>query len=115
MPGRKSDVNDAQWIQRLHACGLLRASFRPEQNITALRTYLRLRDRFLEYAAAHIQHMQKALNYMNIQLHHVVSDVTGVTGMQMIRAIVQGSVIRRTWPDSEMSVAKQARKLLLSL
>ncbi|MEY2333634.1 IS110 family transposase [Acidithiobacillus ferrianus] len=90
VPGRKSDVNDAQWIQRLHACGLLRASFRPEQNITALRTYLRLRDRFLEYAAAHIQHMQKALNYMNIQLHHVVSDVTGVTGMQMIRAIVQG-------------------------
>ena len=90
VPGRKSDVNDAQWIQRLHACGLLRASFRPEQNITALRTYLRLRDRFLEYAAAHIQHMQKALNYMNIQLHHVVSDVPGVTGMQMIRAIVQG-------------------------
>jgi transposase len=90
VPGRKSDVNDAQWLQRLHACGLLRASFRPSSDIAALRAYLRLRERHLDYAAAHIQHMQKALTFMNLQLHHVVSDITGATGMRIIRAIVAG-------------------------
>ena len=90
VPGRKSDVNDSQWLQRLHACGLLRASFRPGRDIAALRAYLRLRERHLEYGAAHIQHMQKALTFMNLQLHHVVSDVTGVTGMKIIRSIVKG-------------------------
>ncbi|MCF5097115.1 IS110 family transposase [Pseudomonas gessardii] len=90
VPGRKTDVNDAQWIQRLHSCGLLRASFRPDREISALRSYLRLRERHLDYAAAHIQHMQKALTHMNLQLHHVVADVTGVTGMRIIRAIVAG-------------------------
>ena len=90
VPGRKSDVNDAQWLQRLHACGLLRASFRPGREIAALRAYLRLRERHLDYAAAHIQHMQKALTFMNLQLHHVVSDVTGVTGLKIVRAIVAG-------------------------
>lgn len=90
VPGRKSDINDAQWLQRLHACGLLRASFRPGRDIAALRTYLRHRERLLDYAAAHIQHMQKALTYMNLQLHHVVQDITGVTGMKIIRAIVKG-------------------------
>src|SRR5258706_2810790 len=88
VPGRKSDVNDAQWLQRLHACGLLRASFRPARDIAALRAYIRVRDRHLEYAAAHIQHMQKALTHMNLQLHHVVSDITGVTCMKIIRSIV---------------------------
>ena len=90
VPGRKTDVNDAQWLQRLHACGLLRASFRPGRDIAALRVYLRLRERHLDYAAAHIQHMQKALTFMNLQLHHVVTDVTGVTGMKIIRAILGG-------------------------
>lgn len=90
VPGRKSDVNDAQWLQRLHACGLLRASFRPGRDVAALRVYLRLRERHLDYAAAHIQHMQKALTFMNLQLHHVVATVTGVTGMNIIRAIVGG-------------------------
>lgn len=90
VPGRKSDVNDAQWLQRLHACGLLRPSFRPRGDIAALRAYLRLRERHLDYAAAHIQHMQKALTFMNLQLHHVVSDITGDTGMRIIRSIVGG-------------------------
>ncbi len=90
VPGRKSDVNDAQWLQRLHACGLLRASFRPEREIAALREYLRLRERHVEYGAAHIQHMQKALTFMNLQLHHVVSDINGLTGMRIIRAILSG-------------------------
>ena len=90
VPGRKSDINDAQWLQRLHACGLLRASFRPDRAIAALRAYLRHRERLLDYAAAHIQPMQKALTFMNLQLHHVVQDITGVTGMKIIRAIVAG-------------------------
>lgn len=90
VPGRKSDVNDAQWLQRLHACGLLRGSFRPDREIGELRAYLRLRERHLDYAAAHIQHMQKALTFMNLQLHHVVTDVTGVTGLRIVRAIVAG-------------------------
>jgi transposase len=90
VPGGKSDVNDAQWLQRLHACGLLRASFRPGRDIAELRAYLRARERHTDYAAAHIQHMQKALTYMNIQLHHVISDITGATGMKIIRAIVAG-------------------------
>ncbi len=90
VPGRKTDVTDAQWIQQLHQCGLLRGSFRPVQAVVALRAYLRQRERLLQYAAAHIQHMQKALTQMNVQLHHVVSDITGVTGMRIVRAIVAG-------------------------
>src|SRR5664280_1962767 len=90
VPGRKTDVSDAQWLQRLHEYGLLRASFRPKGELAALRAYLRQRERLLDYAAAHIQHMQKALTQMNLQLHHVVSDITGVTGMLIIRAIVAG-------------------------
>lgn len=90
VPGRKSDVNDAQWLQRLHACGVLRASFRPGRDIAELRAYLRVRERHTDYAAAHIQHMQKALTFMNIQLHHVIATITGVTGMRIIRAIVAG-------------------------
>lgn len=90
VPGRKTDVNDAQWLQQLHSYGLLRGSFHPAQEWSALRAYLRHRDRLIEYAAAHIQHMQKALMQMNLQLHHVVSDITGVTGMKILRAIVAG-------------------------
>ena len=90
VPGRKTDVSDAQWLQRLHEYGLLRASFRPQVEIAGLRAYLRQRERLLDYAAAHIQHMQKALMQMNLQLHHVVTDITGVTGMAIIRAIVAG-------------------------
>lgn len=90
VPGRKSDVNDAQWIQQLHQYGLLRGSFLPHNDIAALRSYLRHRERLVEYAAAHIQHMQKSLMQMNVQLHHVVSDITGATGMRIIRAIMAG-------------------------
>ena len=84
------DVSDAQWLQRLHTYGLLRGSFQPKGEIAVLRAYLRQRERLLDYAAAHIQHMQKALTQMNLQLHHVVTDVTGATGMRIIRAIVAG-------------------------
>jgi transposase len=90
VPGRKTDINDAQWIQQLHSYGLLRASFRPGAQVVALRSYLRHRERLLEYAASHIQHMQKALMQMNLQLHHVVADITGMTGMKILREIVGG-------------------------
>lgn len=90
VPGRKSDVNDAQWRQRLHACGLLRGSFRPGRAVAELRVYLRAREKHSDYAAAHIQHMQKALTFMNIQLQYVIASITGVTGMKIIRAIVAG-------------------------
>jgi transposase len=83
-------VSDAAWLRQLHSYGLLRGSFRPDAEIATLRAYLRQRERLVEYAAAHIQHMQKALMEMNLQLHHVVSDITGATGMRIIRAIVAG-------------------------
>ena len=90
VPGRKTDVSDVEWLQRLHEFGLLRASFQPKGEIKALRSYLRQRERLLDQAATHIQHMQKALTQMNVQLHHVVSDITGVTGLTILRAIVEG-------------------------
>jgi transposase len=90
VPGRKSDVQDCQWIQRLHSYGLLSASFRPEAEIVVLRSYLRQRAMLIEHRAAHIQHMQKALQQMNVQLTQVLSDISGITGLAIIRAIVAG-------------------------
>lgn len=88
--GRKTDVSDAQWLQQHHSYGLLRASFRPKGQIAELRAYVRQRERLLEYATSHIQHMQKALTEMNLQLHHVVANITGATGLRIIRAILAG-------------------------
>lgn len=88
--GRKTDVLDCQWLQQLHTYGLLRASFRPTREIRALRTLTRQREMLIEYRAAHIQHMQKALRQMNVQLDVVLSDITGVTGLRIIRDIVAG-------------------------
>lgn len=90
VPGRKSDIQDCQWLQGLHSVGLLRGSFRPEEEIAALRAYLRHRATLIEYRAGHIQHMQKALAQMNVQLTQAVKDITGVTGLAIIRAIVAG-------------------------
>lgn len=90
VPGRKSDVLDCQWIQQLHSYGLLRASFRPNQDICQLRSYMRQRESLIQYAANHVQHMQKALAQMNVQLANVVEDITGVTGMKIIREIIAG-------------------------
>ena len=90
VPGRKSDLQDCQWIQQLHSFGLLRASFRPEAELVALRAYLRQRAMLIEHRAAHIQHMQKALLQMNVRLTQVLSDITGTTGLAIMRAIVRG-------------------------
>ncbi len=89
-PGRKSDVQDCQWIQYLHSVGLLSRSFRPGAAIATLRAYNRHRQSLIDDRAAHIQRMQKALLQMNVQLPQVVSDITGVTGLAIIRAIVAG-------------------------
>lgn len=86
----KSDRHDCQWIQRLHTFGLLAAAFRPADQVCVLRSYLRQRAMLLTVAAQHIQHMQKALTQMNVKLQHVVSDITGVTGLAIIRAILAG-------------------------
>jgi transposase len=88
--GRKTDLLDCQWIQQLHTYGLLQPSFRPPEKICAIRSLVRHRDMLIQYRAAHIQHMQKALHLMNVQLTNVLSDITGVTGMKIIRAIVAG-------------------------
>ena len=90
VPGRKTDEKDCQWIQRLHQYGLLSGSFRPDAELCALRAYLRHRADLLEHRAAHIQHMQKALHQMNVQLTQVLSDITGETGLAIIRKIVAG-------------------------
>jgi transposase len=86
----KTDVLDAQWIQRLHSYGLLRASFRPPDSVLALRAYWRQRLMQVRYAAYHVQHIQKALEQMNVKLTEVVSDITGLTGMSIIEAILNG-------------------------
>jgi transposase len=112
--GRKTDVLDCQWVQQLHTYGLLQASFRPKDEIVALRAYIRHRDNLIRYRSAHIQHLQKALQQMNVQLMNVLSDITGHTGMQIIRAIVAGQhdpVILARYRDprcasSEAEIAK---------
>ncbi|MEJ6486850.1 IS110 family transposase [Nostoc punctiforme UO1] len=90
LPGRKTDILDCQWLQQLHSYGLLSGSFRPEDQICVLRSYIRHRDSLIKSACVHIQRIQKALTQMNVQLHKVVSDITGTTGMAIIRAIVEG-------------------------
>jgi transposase len=90
VPGRKSDVLDCQWLQKLHSYGLLAGSFRPDEPIRVLRSYIRQRDTLLKSACSHIQRMQKALTEMNLQLHRVLSDITGTSGMAMIKAILEG-------------------------
>jgi len=90
VPGRKSDVLDCQWIQQLHTFGLLAAAFRPDDQICVLRSYLRQRAMLVTYAAHHVQHVQKALEQMNVKLARVVSHITGVTGRRILRAVLDG-------------------------
>jgi len=90
VPGRRTDVCDCQWLQFLHSVGLLRASYRPEQEVCAIRSLLRHRESLVQMAATHVHHMQKALDQMNLQLHHVISDVTGQTGLAIVEAILAG-------------------------
>jgi len=96
VPGRKTDMLDCQWLQLLHACGLLRGSFRPSDDICRLRTLLRERNTMIDQRSDWVRRIQKSLDQMNVCVHHAVSDITGVTGMAMIRAIVDGERDPRT-------------------
>jgi transposase len=88
--GRKSDVLDCQWLQQLESYGLLQAAYRPADEIVVLRSYVRQREMLVKSAGTHIQHMQKALQQMNLRLDNVVSDITGQTGMRIMKAILAG-------------------------
>ena len=90
VPGRKTDVKDCQWLQELHSFGLISGSFRPEDDICKLRSFQRHRANIVSSAASELQHMQKALLEMNLHLHHVVSDIDGVTGLRILEAILAG-------------------------
>lgn len=90
VPGRRTDWHDCQWIQFLHSVGLLRAAFRPDDPVCAVRAILRHRQQLVEMGAQHVQHMQKSLTQMNLQIHHVISDITGTTGLAIVDAILAG-------------------------
>ena len=90
VPGRRTDWHECQWLQYLHAAGLLRAAFRPEQDVCGVRTLLRHRNELVRMAVQHVQHMQKALTQMNVHIHHVISDITGLTGLAIVDAILSG-------------------------
>ena len=90
VPGRRTDWHECQWLQFLHSVGLLRAAFRPGQDICAVRTVLRHRSELVAAASQHVQHMHKALTQMNLQIHHVINDITGLTGLAIVDAILAG-------------------------
>lgn len=134
VPGKKSDIQDAQWIQTLHSYGLLESSFRPQGDLVTLRTLLRHRGQLVDHRSPHVQHIQKALLQMNIQLSQALSDVTGETGMRIIRAIAEGErdpqtlamyrdrnckhseeeiakALTGTWQDEYLFIVKQSLEL----
>jgi transposase len=112
VPGRKSDWNDAQWLQKLHALGLLAASFRLDGEIIALRTLVRYRNELIQHRAPHILHMQKALQQMNIQLERVLSDIMGVTGQAIVRAIVAGERDALTLAQMRNPACKSSEEMI---
>ena len=115
VPGRKTDMIDCQWIQLLHACGLLRGAFRPGDDICRLRALIRERNGILDQRSDWIRRMQKSLDQMNVCVHHAVSDITGLTGMAIIRAIAAGernphvlaSLRDRRCQKSEVQIAEE--------
>jgi len=118
VPGRKSDMKDCQWIQQLHSYGLLSGSFRPEDPVCRLRTLVRHRANLVSAGAEHILHMQKALTQMNVQVHHVVSHLTGETGLRILRAILAGErdpdqLVQLRDPQITKSTVEQMRQGLV--
>lgn len=90
VPGRRTDWHEWQWLQYLHSVGLLRGAFRPEADVCAVRVLIRHRAELVQSASQHVQHMHKALTQMNLQIHHVISDITGLTGLAIVDAILEG-------------------------
>lgn len=117
VPGRpKTDKRDCQWLQRLHSCGMLRGSFRPPESFIPLRALERQRSNLVALRTRYIQWMQKSLDQMNVQVHHAVSDLSGVTGMAIVRAIVAGerrpeALAELRDPRCQKSVAQIAKHL----
>ena len=109
VPGRKTDVQDAQWLQQLHMAGLLRASFVPAQDVLSLRYLQRHRETLVCSGGREIQHMQKVFNEMNVQLHHVISDIDGLSGRRIIEAIIQGERNPETLADLRHPSCKTPR------
>jgi transposase len=97
VPGKRTDWQECQWIQYLHSVGLLRAAFRPAAEICAVRALMRHRGELVALSSQHVQHMHKALTQMNVQLQHVISDLTGLTGMAIVDAILAGRAIPTSW------------------
>lgn len=115
LPGRKSDVADCQWLQQLHAYGLLRPCFIPDDTIRQLRSYTRLRSDHLSMASSHIQHMQKAFDLMNMKLHNVISELHGVSGMRIVNALLDGERNPETLAAlCETSILKHKRALVVA-
>ena len=90
VPGRRTDWHECQWLQYVHTVGLLRAAFRADQQVVAIRSVMRHRKRLVELVGIHVRHIHKALTQMNLQIHHVINDITGVTGTAIIEAILAG-------------------------
>lgn len=109
VPGRKSDVSDCQWLRQLHTYGLLRGAFVPAQEVAAMRTYWRQRKELVQGASTAILHMQKVLTQMNLHLHVVLSDITGVSGMKILRAIVAGQRNPKTLAELANRQVKASR------
>lgn len=110
LPGRKTDVQECQWLQQLHTFGLLNNSFRPAEEIRVLRSYMRQRDNLVAAASVCLQHLQKALTEMNLQLAKVISDISGTTGMAILRAIVQGERDPYRLADLKHSLIRASRE-----
>jgi len=110
VPGRKTDMLDCQWLQLLHACGLLRGSFRPSDDICRLRALFRERSTMIDQRSDWVRRIQKSLDQMNVCVHHAVSDITGATGMAIIRAIVDGERDPRTLAQMRDRRCKKSEK-----
>lgn len=110
--GRKSDVLDCQWLQQLHTFGLLQGAFRPPDEICMLRSYVRQKEMLTQASSMHIQHIQKALQQMNLLLHNVVSDVTGVTGMKIIKAILAGERDPNTLAENRQDGCRNTKETI---
>jgi transposase len=113
VPGRKTDVQDCQWLQYLHAVGLLRASFRPGQQVCAMRSLLRHRQNLIQMGSQHVLHMQKSMEQMNLKLHHVISDITGVSGLRIVEAIVRGERDPRVLAELRTGTIQAAEEVII--
>lgn len=110
--GRKSDMLDCQWQRELHTLGLLKGAFRPPDEVCVIRGYLRQREMLVQASTMHIQHMQKALTQMNLRLGNVVSDITGVTGLKIIKAIIAGERNPKVLASNRAEQCKQSQKVI---